>query len=607
MFAIGHHKYWKCITLLYLVLYSLTAGAQQHYLAGVCTDTTGKPIPYANIRLAANSVVGRAGAQGAFGLLSSKSADTAWFYLEGYDTAKVILKAGNANTVVLRASQERLALLRERTRLSSLTPNLVKAEDFAHYNQGETYAELFFNPFLNTRQYPVTGFSPNSNSASYSNIRRMLNNNTRVPPNAVRVEEMLNYFALRCASPPLGGQTFSMETRVTDCPWDSSRLLLIGNALARKIDLKDIPPANLVFLLDNSGSMDQPNRLPLLKQGFRMLIENLRDTDRVAIVTYGGAAGITLPPTRGYDKQKIWKALDEIEPGGTTPGSNGIQLAYELVTTNPYPQGNNRVILATDGDFNVGISDETELEELIVRYSRTGVYLTCLGVGMGNYKDSKIETLARFGRGNFAYLDTEAEAEKVLVTELTNNLYTIATGVTITYTFNPALVKQYRLMGYDNRKAALADSNSNLLGGDLGSGSSVLSLVEWERAPGTGNAPVTEPTPNLLGQWQLQYQPAHAGTDTVPVTQTHTIHYNYQPLQQLDRGLQFATAVCMAGLMLRGTLPINADNMSRVQLIAANSVNPIFKEQQAFLQLLNRIQQLYLPEPATKKGKRQKQ
>ena len=261
--------------------------------------------------------------------------------------------------------------------------------------------------------------------ASYSNVRRFLNMGSTIPPDAVRIEELLNYFNFGYTDPP-ADSCFVLRSRLSECPWNPANRLLFLRVCARKLDPSRIPPANLVSLIDVSGSMDLPNKLPLIKSATSLLINNLRAIDTVSIVTYGSSVSVALQPTSGENKKKILEAIDDLEPGGATPGEAGIRAAYRMAKSQYIKGGNNQVILATDGDFNEGETSEEELEKLVVEYKRWGVYLTCLGVGMGNYKDSKLEVLAKKGNGNFAYIDDEQEAEKVLVREFTQTVYAVA-------------------------------------------------------------------------------------------------------------------------------------------------------------------------------------
>jgi Ca-activated chloride channel homolog len=294
----------------------------------------------------------------------------------------------------------------------------------------------------------------------------------------VRTEEMVNYFAYDYPQPQ-GDVPFAIHTEVGECPWNRSRLLLLIGLQGQNLNLQEAPANNLVFLIDVSGSMSSEDRLPLVKKALRHLVEQLRAQDRVAIVVYAGAAGLALPSTPGSDMQAIVQALDALQSGGSTAGGAGIQLAYQVALENFIAGGNNRVILATDGDFNVGTKSLNELERLIEHKRKDGVYLTCLGFGMGNYKDNRLELLADKGNGNYAYIDNLMEARKVFGTELTGTLYTIAKDVKIQIEFNPLTVDSFRLIGYENRLLAKEDFDDDAKdAGELGAGHSVTALYE---------------------------------------------------------------------------------------------------------------------------------
>ena len=336
-----------------------------------------------------------------------------------------------------------------------------------------------------TADQAVTTFSIDVDRASYANIRRFLAAGTLPPPAAVRIEEMLNYFTWRYPQ-PAGDAPFAITTEVAGTPWNtSSRLLRIG-IQGRNLDEWKAAPNNLVFLIDTSGSMQPPNRLPLLKSAFRVLVDRLRAEDRVSIVTYAGSAGLVLPPTSGADKERILEALDRLDAGGSTAGGAGIELAYEVAQQELIRDGNNRVILATDGDFNVGVSTLAELEELIERKRKSGIFLSVIGVGDDNYQDAKMELLADKGNGNYAYLDSQREAEKVFKRELTGTLVAIAKDVKVQLEFDRSKVESYRQIGYENRALANEDfEDDSKDAGELGAGHSVTALYEIVMKPQT--------------------------------------------------------------------------------------------------------------------------
>ena len=344
--------------------------------------------------------------------------------------------------------------------------------------QNESYEEIKENQFEHVAFSPLSTFSIDVDKAGYSNIRRFINNGQTVPTNAVKIEEMINYFNYNYTQ-PTDEHPFSIQTEVASSPWDNQTKIVKIGLQGRKIATDKIPASNLVFLIDVSGSMSDSNKLPLLKSAFKLLVKQLRNKDKVSIVVYAGAAGVVLKPTSGDNKNKILEALNNLEAGGSTAGGQGIKLAYKIAQKNFIENGNNRVILATDGDFNVGASSNKSMEDLIVEKRKTGVFLTVLGFGMGNYKDSKLETLADKGNGNHAYIDTMQEAKRVLGTEFGGTLYTIAKDVKIQVEFNPKKVQAYRLIGYENRMLADEDFKDDKKdAGELGSNHSVTALYE---------------------------------------------------------------------------------------------------------------------------------
>lgn len=342
----------------------------------------------------------------------------------------------------------------------------------------EEYGHKDENPFLAVSAHPLSTFSIDVDRASYSNVRRFLLGGQAPPVDAVRIEELVNYFPYDYAG-PTGDDPVAIHTEVGTAPWKRGHELLRIGLQAKRIDVAGLPASNLVFLIDVSGSMDEPNKLPLVKSALTMLVNTLRQEDRVAIVVYAGSAGLVLPSTPGDQRSKILAAIDSLEAGGSTAGGAGIRRAYDEAVANFIRGGNNRVILATDGDFNVGMSSDGELIRLIEDRRRTGVFLTVLGFGMGNLKDSKMEQLADHGNGNYAYIDNALEAKKTLVHEMGGTLYTVAKDVKIQVEFNPAVVQAYRLLGYENRLLADEDFNDDAKdAGEMGSGHSVTALYE---------------------------------------------------------------------------------------------------------------------------------
>jgi Ca-activated chloride channel family protein len=395
-------------------------------------------------------------------------------------------------------------------------PGDVQPPDF----NTEAYDVIQENRFREVTVEPLSTFSIDVDRAAYANVRRFLNGNQLPPKDAVRIEEMINYFTYDYAQ-PAGKHPFAIFTEYAECPWNPDHRILHIGLQGKDLDLSKAPASNLVFLLDVSGSMNSPNKLPLLKQAFKMLTDNLRPDDRVAIVVYAGAAGLVLPSTPGAKKDKIMAALDRLEAGGSTAGGEGIKLAYKTAKENFIPGGNNRVILATDGDFNIGASSDAEMVRLIEDKRDEGVFLTVLGFGMGNYKDSKMEKIADNGNGNYAYIDNLREAKKVLVNEMSGTLFTIAKDVKIQIEFNPAQVQAYRLIGYENRLLNKEDFNDDKKdAGELGAGHTVTALYEI--------IPVGVSAPEVMRVDPLKYQQTSGVRTGVDIKDLATIKLRYK-------------------------------------------------------------------------------
>jgi Ca-activated chloride channel family protein len=345
---------------------------------------------------------------------------------------------------------------------------------------GESYQDIPESRFMKTEEEPFSTFSIDVDRASYSNIRRFLNTNQLPPAQAVRLEEMINYFDYEYKQPS-GSQPFAVNTEMTDCPWNAKHRLVRIGLQGKDIKPARIPSSNLVFLIDVSGSMEEDDKLPLLQKSFHLLVNQLRKEDYVSIVVYAGAAGLVLPPTSGSEKNTILSALDNLKAGGSTAGGEGLKLAYKVAKQNYIPKGNNRIILATDGDFNVGVSSDDEMKTLVETERQKGVFMSVLGFGTGNYQDSKMEIIADNGNGNYFYIDSEKEANKIFVQELQGILLTIAKDVKIQMAFNPQTVKSYRLMGYENRILSKEDfTNDKKDAGEIGAGHTVTALYEIE-------------------------------------------------------------------------------------------------------------------------------
>jgi Ca-activated chloride channel family protein len=572
-----------------LLLFHSVVQAQQFYLKGEVRDEAGTPLQNVMI-LHPSGYIFYSGSTGTFGILSSSPHDSLAFSLDGYQKQKTLLQAANYSTIVLRKAPKPARTFK----LVSLTQNLRFESQQQWFTGEETYASTIENGMVPAERYPSTALTLNVDRASYSNIRRFLNSKSPVPPDAVRMEEMLNYFNFNYREPP-PGKVFDIQTVLTTCPWNPNNQLLFAQINSRKLNLDSLPPTHLVFLIDVSGSMDMPNRLPLLKSGFKALVNNLRPVDSVSIIVYGGVVGMALPTTGGDEKDKIFKTIDSLQPGGSTPGESGIKLAYSVARNHQIKGGNNRIILATDGDFNVGVKTENELEEMIGAQRESGIYLTCLGIGMGNYKDSKIQALAQRGNGNFAYLDSYAEAEKVLLKEFLQTLYSVADDAYLNVKFNPAYVKEYRLLGFDNKVGAIKDAEAIVEGGEIGSAYSIL--VAFEIVP---KAPAI-PYKQLQGliDFSLQYKiPQQSRLDHVVVSP----EVSFIPFAEIPRCHQFATAVILFGSLLRKSKFVKDAPWNQILQIAANSVDQENFSQKEFISIVQQAKLIY-----TKKRKKIKE
>ncbi|MDJ1501777.1 VWA domain-containing protein [Xanthocytophaga agilis] len=344
----------------------------------------------------------------------------------------------------------------------------------------ESYAYIKENGFQDATHTPLSTFSVDVDAASYANVRRFITSGQKPPVDAVRIEELVNYFDYEYPQ-PTANQPFSVTTEVGICPWNPEHHLVHIGLQGKKLATEDLPASNLVFLIDVSGSMNEPDKLPLLQKAFGLLTDNLRPKDKVAIVVYAGAAGLVLPATSGTDTEQILSAIENLQAGGSTAGGEGIRLAYQVAEDNFIKGGNNRIILATDGDFNVGVSSDSEMIRLVEEKRKSGVFLTVIGFGTGNIKDSKMEGIADHGNGNYYYIDSEMEARKVLVSEMGGTLFTIAKDVKIQVEFNPVAVKSYRLLGYENRLLEDKDFTDDTKdAGEIGAGHTVTALYEVE-------------------------------------------------------------------------------------------------------------------------------
>jgi len=487
-----------------LIILIVSQGSTQKGLLvkGVVTDSNNnKPIPGVNVVEKGTTNGTITNIDGKYEIkLTSEKASIEFLYI-GYETKEVKVVGRTTINIQLSQSVEELqevvmvgygvqhksdvcaALSNVRIRGINTSKKCSQAlygsyaeADYEFNTEG--YSTIHENGFKDVKINPLSTFSIDVDAASYSNVRRFINNGQTPPIDAVRIEEMINYFTYEYPQPK-NDYPFSINYELAECPWNKENKLLHIGLQGKEIPTDNLPPSNLVFLIDVSGSMGSPNKLPLLKSAFKLLVNELRPTDRVAIVVYAGASGLVLPSTTGKEKDKIIDALDRLHSGGSTAGAAGLKLAYKTAEDNFMEEGNNRIILATDGDFNIGQSSNAEMERLIEKEREKGIFISVLGFGMGNYKDDKMEIIADKGNGNYAYIDNIQEAQKIFVNEFGGTLFTIAKDVKIQIEFNPVKVKEYRLVGYENRLLNEEDfDNDKIDAGELGSGHTVTALYE---------------------------------------------------------------------------------------------------------------------------------
>lgn len=464
-----------------------------------------------------------------------------------------------------------------------VTPGIMASRMYADGMNAEEYKEIAENNFKTVSESPLSTFSIDVDAASYSNMRRYINKGELPPADAIRTEELINYFSYDYPQ-PTGNDPVKITTEVGACPWNVKHRLVRIGLKAKEIPTDKLPVSNLVFLIDVSGSMYGPQRLGLVQSSLKLLVNNLRDEDRVAIVVYSGSAGEKLPSTSGSDKQKIREAIDELTAGGSTAGGAGIKLAYKIAKQNFVKGGNNRIILCTDGDFNVGVSSDEGLEKLIEQERKSGVFLTVLGYGMGNYKDSKMQVLAEKGNGNHAYIDNLQEANRVLVNEFGATMHTVAKDVKLQIEFNPSQVQAYRLIGYESRLLKDEDFNNDAKdAGEMGAGHTVTAF--YEVVPAGIKSDFTGKVDDLKYQ---KTKPTPAVTNNSKELLTVKLRYKApdgntskkieQPLiddkkEKVSSDFRFASAVAMFGQLLRDSDFKGAATYDKVISLAKTSLD----------------------------------
>lgn len=586
----------KTFLLLPILLFSLLMSSAQLdstncSLRGTITDKqSGEKLPFVTVKVLLNNKVIHGAYSDFDGNYCIKNLPSNTYTLEvnfvGYkknQINKLTLKKDSTSIVNIQLSTDNVQLsevvviskqnlvshapVRSAASLSATVNRDYRRRTSSYYVDGikipntESYESIKENKFLAVNKEPLSTFSIDVDKASYSNIRRFINQGTLPPKDAVRIEEMINYFDYDYPE-STNEHPFSIQTEYTECPWNKKHRLASIAIQGNKIDWKKAPSNNLVFLIDVSGSMGSSNKLGLLKAGLSLLVDQLRKKDKVSIVVYAGAAGVVLKPTSGAKKKEIKEAINRLHSGGSTAGGEGINLAYKMAKKSFLRRGNNRVILATDGDFNVGISGDDELIKLIEEKRKDNIFLSVLGFGTGNYKDSKMEKIADKGNGNYAYIDNILEAKKVLVKEMGGTLITLAKDVKLQIEFNPIHVRSYRLIGYENRKLNNEDFDDDKKdAGELGSGHTVTAL--YEIVPAT-----LEDT--TLTTNTLKYQASPLVNKHVNSSEILTVKFRYKhpkeeksllitqavpatftPFEQATDNLKFASAVIEFGMLLR--------------------------------------------------------
>lgn len=551
-------------------------------VSGWITDETGTALAYASVKEKGSANKAKADARGFYSIVVTHQNTRLLFEAPGYAplekstngnrTLNVMLSVANEPKKDRAVDEIRISNMETNTGKSLMgrMPGIAMSPSHGYYpndDEGyhtEDYDFIKENGFLKTTDNPLSTFSIDVDAASYSNVRRMLKQGQLPPAGAVRIEEMINYFPYNYPQ-PLDDAPFSFTTEMSNAPWNPEHKLVMIGMQGKKVSAEKLPASNLVFLIDVSGSMMGPTRLDLVKASMKLLTDQLREQDKVSIVVYAGAAGMVLAPTSGSEKSSIKNALDQLEAGGSTAGGAGIQLAYTIARNNFIKNGNNRVILCTDGDFNVGVSSSDELERMIEKERKSGVFLTVLGYGMGNYKDNKMQKLADKGNGNHAYIDGLHEAKKVLVNEFGGTLFAIAKDVKLQVEFNPIKVQGYRLIGYENRMLNKEDFNDDKKdAGEMGSGHTVTALYEiiptgthstfikdvddlkYKTATGQhmGPIPFTDEVMNI----KFRYKAPDGDVSKLLV---HPVKDKAVKYENASGNYRFATAVAAFGMLLR--------------------------------------------------------
>ena len=585
--------------LVFVAIYSFVP-LPKMTVSGIVIDNQGNPLPMVTVNLKNSKTVVATCQGGKFSIEVGKFPATLVFKMIGYQQKEIIISNNSFLKVALTSSTSELMEVvvtglgkadhQINTTAFSPTVKYSESDNTNSWNDKdedfntENYDDNTENGFHRVTDDPLSTFSIDVDAASYSNVRRFLNEGQLPPAGAVRIEEMINYFKYQYPQ-PVNNDPFSISTEIGECPWNQQNKLLMIGLQGKEIPLDDLPASNLVFLIDVSGSMMQENKLPLVKASLKLLTNKLRIQDNISIVVYAGNAGVVLPATSGNRKDAIMQAIDGLEAGGSTAGGAGIKLAYKIARDNKMSQGNNRVILCTDGDFNVGASSDDDMVRLIEKERNSGVYLTVLGFGMGNYKDNKMQQLADKGNGNHAYIDGINEAKKVLINEFGGTLFTIAKDVKLQVEFNPATIAGYRLIGYENRMLNKEDFNDDKKdAGELGSGHTVTAL--YEIIPAGSNSKYLKKVDEL----KYQSKPAKE-TANFETGELLTVKFRYKqptgdmsklivntvkgitiPFDKTSDNFRFASAVASFGMLLRDSEFKGTSNYNNVVKYCKNAL-----------------------------------
>ena len=570
--------------ILILFFFALTTlYAQEYEVTGTVTDDAKDPLPGVSIVIKGTTQGTQTDFDGKY-TIKVKNGDILEFSYIGMKIKQVKVTGQKIINVVLEEDNVTLQEVVITTgyvgKRNRKKDKQKKAVTYDIYEPSrETYKAIDESGFKSTATDPVTTFSADVDKASYSNVRRMINYGQKPDEDAVRIEELINYFDYNYTPPAEGSKApLNATTTLSSCPWNPDNYLLRIGLQAKKIDLTKAPPSNIVFLIDTSGSMDSPNKMPLLKASFKLLLDNLRSEDRIAIVVYASQTGVLLPSTSAKEKKKISKVIDNLVASGSTAGGAGLQTAYKVAKKNFLPKGNNRIILATDGDFNVGISSRDKLQRLVEEERNNGIYISVLGYGMGNYRDDMAETIADKGNGNYAYIDNLTEAKRVLVNEFGGTFYTVAKDVKLQLEFNPQYVKEYRLVGYENRALANEDFEDDKKdAGEIGAGHTVTALYELVPAKGATTdglryqKQVEKGFANELAFLKIRYKDPIV-KDAKSVEESTPIPFTLTEFAKTDDDYRFASAVAEWGMLLRNSKYKAKSSYSQVLNLAKNAI-----------------------------------